>query len=82
MDFDVHGVRGKFYDTQRAKGIHSVRIAFEDTALWIVSDKYISDAEMEKRKLIRAKILALIGCAVLGTAAALGVGALIGISAK
>lgn len=46
--------------------------------LWLLSDKKRKDLELEKRNLIRAKVKAIVGTAVMGAFLAVALGVLIG----
>ena len=49
-----------------------------ESHMWLMSDKQRLSLELEKRNLIRAKVKAIVGTAVLGAAFAVVLGALIG----
>jgi hypothetical protein len=83
-DFDVLGVSGSIYDADKAREIRAVKLSatVDGDPLWIMSDKFVRGAELEKRRLMRSVMIALMGCAVLGSIAALSLGAAIGGSSR
>lgn len=67
-DFD-HVKEMRIYTTSNNKGVNP--------DLWIMSDRRRQEIARTERNLIRAKVKAIVGCAVLGAAFAVTLGALI-----